>query len=193
MVKSSKEDFKSGSLWRDALAELLGTFFLVLIGCGSCSKFPYNDGKQEVTDDSTNVVHLAFAFGLAVATVVWSLVHLSGGHINPAVSIAFFVTRKISFIRTILFVAAQVLGGTVAAFLLKALTPNGINDNLCSPLIHSSVSVVQALVIELSITFILVFTVFATCDRHRKVLGSGPLAIGFAVTICHLWAVSGFC
>ena len=73
------------------IAEFLGTLLLVLVGCGSCAKL---DPTQP-----TDVVQISLAFGLSVATIVWVIAHVSGGHINPGITIGFFVTRKISAIR----------------------------------------------------------------------------------------------
>lgn len=200
MARTSVEDIKSVMFLKAVVAEFIGTFFLVLVGCGSCSSFPYktleydSQKKKDIEvlrKDPTDVVQIAFCFGLAVATIVWSVAHVSGGHINPAVSIAFFITRKISVLRFFAYVVAQVLGGIVAAFLLSFLTPPGVNDSLCSTLLHANVPVHKGLLIEFLVTFILVWTVFATCDTTRdKMDGSGPLAIGLSVTICHMWAVS---
>jgi len=91
MSSSSDLEVKSVKFWQAVLAEFVGTLFLVLVACGSCAKF---DPKEP-----TDVVKISLAFGLSVATIVWIIAHISGGHINPAVTIGFLFTRKIGLIR----------------------------------------------------------------------------------------------
>ena len=85
MSTTSVEDVKDVKFWLALLAEFVGTLLLVLVGCGSCA--------------SGDFVRISLAFGFSVATIVWVIAHVSGGHINPGVTVGFWVTRKISILR----------------------------------------------------------------------------------------------
>ena len=92
-------------------------------------------------------------------------------------------------VRAILYVIVQSVGAIAGAGILKGLTNDG---DVCTPTPNPALdlSLGQVFGIELMITFVLVLTVFATCDSVRPALGgSGPLAIGLSITMCHLWAV----
>jgi len=97
--------------------------------------------------------------------------------------------------RALLYIVVQTVGATVGAGVLKGLSQNVTRESLCTPEPnpHYGFSLGQVFGIELVITFVLVITVFATCDSLRSgFAGSGPLAIGLSLTMCHLWAVSLF-
>ncbi|KAH3778861.1 aquaporin AQPAn.G-like [Dreissena polymorpha] len=181
-MKTSLEDVRSLHFWKAVFAEFIGTFILVVAGVGST--------VQGWTADSLDIVQIALSFGLCVATSVWIIGHISGGHINPAVTCAMLVTRRISILRAIMFVIAQCLGAITGAGILKLVTPSSQVGGLGTTTLNTGVTPGQGFGIELVITMGLVLTVFAACDSQRTDLGgSFPLTIGFAVVIGHLWAV----
>ncbi|XP_067127546.1 aquaporin AQPAe.a-like [Centruroides vittatus] len=173
----------TSTLWRALIAEFVGTTILVLIGCGSCI------GGWS-TDYKANIVQIALAFGLTVGTVVQGIGHVSGGHINPAVTCGMLVTGKCSIFRSFFYICCQCLGGIAGAAILKAVTPESQQSILGATKVNESLSPFQGFGVEFCITFILVFTVFAVCDNNRlDVTGSAPLAIGLSVATCHLFAI----
>jgi aquaporin-4 len=195
VMSSSLKDFRSGYLWLALLAESLGTFVLVLIGCGTClggTVSPGGEASSWETAEPTKV-QISLSFGLAVATVVWNVAHISGGHVNPAVTIAMLFARRITIVRAVLYVVAQCAGAVAGAAALAVLTPVSLHGGLGTTTINAALSKEQGLGVEAVVTFVLVLTVFACCDSKRSDLnGSAPLTIGLSVTLCHLFAVSYF-
>lgn len=173
---------------KKATAEFFGVLVLVFIGCASCLNW---EGAPPL---EVSVVQIALTFGLIVATLVQCLSHCSGGHVNPAVSLGMFVSRKISFLKLIVYIAAQCLGAISGAALLRTITPADHHTmTLGLTMVNSKLTPLQGVGVEFIITFILVFTVCAVCDSNRNdVKGSAAVAIGLAVSSCHLAAVSIF-
>ena len=176
------EDMQRPRFWRAVTAEALGTMLLVFFCCGS------GTGWQ---DAPPTIVQLSLTSGLAVATIIWCLADVSGAHINPAVTLPMLITRRITLARAVLYVFAQCVGAMVGAATLKAITPAKVRGTLAVNMLNPDVPPACGVVMEGMITFVLVFTVFATTDPKRTDLkGSGPLAIGLSVTMAHLVAVS---
>merc|ERR1712179_148931 len=90
---------------------------LVFVGCGSCTATDAHPAK---------VVDIAFAFGIAVATMAQAVGHVSGCHINPAVTCGMLVARHISVVKALLYIIVQCLGGVVGAAILKGVAPAGV-------------------------------------------------------------------
>lgn len=181
-MATSLDDIRSLRFWRAVGAELLGTLILTMIGCGSVVTW----------DDDGKLVQIALCFGLSVATAVWIIGHVSGGHINPAVTVAFFVTRRISLARAIFYLLSQCVGAIIGAAVLYGVTPasHRHNGSLGLTKVNPELTGAQAFGVEFFITLVLVLTVFASCDKRRKDLnGSFPLSIGLSVTMCHLFAI----
>ncbi|CAG5116945.1 unnamed protein product, partial [Candidula unifasciata] len=183
-MATSFEDISSLRLWKGIIAEFVGTLLLTLVGCGSCINLRGSDNT------TSPIVQIALCFGLTVGTIVWAIAHVSGGHINPAVTVAMLAARKISLAKAVFFILFQLVGAVVGAGLLFGLTPETHHGGLGTTTVNKKVNLGQAVGVEFFITFVLVFTVFASCDSKRRDLnGSAPLAIGLSVTTCHLWAI----
>lgn len=189
-------------LWRMLTAETIGTFLLVFIGCGSCidwrEKIPAADGSNatvpksyEPNETNGQIVHIALTFGIAVATIAQALGHVSGAHLNPAVSCGLLAAGQCSFLKAVVYIIAQCVGALCGAAVLRLLTPDefqqgGIGVTGISP----SVTLGAGLSMEMIITFVLVLTVCGVCDGLRRdVKGSAPLAIGLSITVCHFMAI----
>merc|ERR1712062_630722 len=176
------------------VAEMIGTMFLVLVGCGSCfGANPDKDGDDVGDTPDAAYVRITLCFGVTVATIAQSIGHISGCHINPAVTLGLFFGGKIGLINSILYIVAQLIGGLIGAGLLKAflgeLVPKADGVGVTK---LTNISVGQGFGIEFFITFVLVLVVFASAaddNNTPSVKGSAPLAIGLSITTCHLFAI----
>lgn len=183
IMKENVEDLFSPNLWLSLPSEFLGTLLITLLGCSTWVTWG--------TTYEASSVHVALTFGLAVATVTWMFSHISGGHANPAVTLACLFTRRVSIIRGILYMVSQITGGIVGAGALYGLTAEAqqnasdLGINVVNPTLTSA----QGFGVELIIGFVFVFTYFASQDDRRTDLkGSAPLTIGLAAVACHLFA-----
>ncbi|XP_064189880.1 aquaporin-4-like [Anguilla rostrata] len=181
--------------WRAASGEFLATLIFVLLSLGSTVSWAAAAAGEEAEEEGkkpppADLVLISLCFGLTIATMVQCFGHISGAHVNPAVTVAMVCARKLSLAKALFYLAAQCLGAVVGAGVLYMVTPESVRGGLGVTEVNSTISVGHALVVELFITFELVFTVFATCDPKRHDLkGSAALAIGFAVSIGHLFAI----
>jgi len=171
------EEFsKNRNVWRTLMAEFVGTMFLVLVGCASCVEGWNKDYKA-------NIVQVALSFGITIATMAQTIGHVSGCHINPAVTTAMLVTGKITVMKWIFYVLSQCIGSICGAALLQALTPPEFHNTLGVTELHEALTPTQGFGVEFFSTFTLVLIVFGVCDENRNdIKGSAPLAIGLTVT-----------
>jgi MIP family channel proteins len=164
------------------IAEFIGTFALIFAGVGSiCADQFLRTGGQ----GGLGLLGIALAHGLAIAIMVTSVGHISGGHFNPAVTIGFWVTRKISTFDGLTYWVAQLAGATAAAYLLRLLPFDVWSAvQLGTPDLASGISRTSGMVFEGVMTFFLVFVVFATAvdpkGAFNKVAG---FAIGLTITM----------
>jgi len=161
--------------WRHFAAEFIGTFALVFIGGGAIITSP-------LLTQQAAVVNIALAHGLILAILVSATMRISG-HLNPAVTLGFLVTRRIEAMMAAVYWIAQITGAIIAAYTLKALYPPAIVavTRLGGQAISADVTLVQAIALEAIATFFLVFAVFGTAvdPKGPKV---GGFAIGLTVT-----------
>ncbi len=162
-------------------AEFLGTFALIFFGAGAVCV----DWHLRSTG-GLGLPAIALAHGLAMAIMVSALGHISGGHFNPAITIGFWVTKRLSSLDTLAYWGAQLLGAVAAAFLLKAIIPDETwrNVALGTPELMRDFPTWSALALEAVTTFFLVLVVFATVvDERGTFRAVGGFAIGLTMTL----------
>jgi MIP family channel proteins len=184
-----KNDLKG--FGKSLFAELLGTALLVFIGCGSC--MGGDQGENDIQlGQQAQFVRIALAFGLTVATLAQTIGHVSGCHVNPAVTAGLITGAKVGLLKGLAYIVMQTVGAVVGAGILYAVVPLEVRGRggLGTTQLGAGVSVGQAFGIEFLITMVLVLVVFgAAADGNNSVKGSAPLAIGLSITTCHLFAI----
>jgi aquaporin NIP len=160
-----------GELSRRALAEGLAAFALVFAGCGAIVADARYDG-------ALGTVGIALVFGLVIMVMVYSTGHLSGAHINPAVTVAFTLTRHFPRRDALAYIPAQLAGAVAAAGLLRALWPDK-PGSLGATI--PSVATGSALVYEVVLTAFLMFVIMAVATDTRAVGAAAAIAIGGTV------------
>lgn len=173
------------------LAEFLGTFMLVLGGCGSAvlaAAFPAV---------GIGLLGVSFAFGLTVLTMAYAVGHVSGGHFNPAVTIGLFTARRIPASDILPYIIAQVVGAVAAAGVLVVIASGKAGFNVAASGLaangfgeHSpgGYSMLAGLVCEVVLTFFFLLIILGSTDS-RAPKGFAPIAIGLALTLIHLISI----
>ena len=185
------------NLLKALLAEFIGTLILVFLGCGTATKSlklmedQLKDAKNRTNGDGVPipaaVIHISLAFGFAVTCIAVGLGHVSGGHVNPAVTVGFLATGKIKIIRGLLYVVVQHIGAIVGAGILEAAVPG---TPLGANMLLEGVGVAGGFIMEFTATFVLVLIVCGCCDPGRHdIHGSIPLIVGLTVAVGHLLTI----
>jgi aquaporin Z len=173
------------------LAEFIGTFWLVFGGCGSAvlaAAFP---------DVGIGLLGVSLAFGLTVVTMAYAIGHISGCHLNPAVTVGLWAGGRFDARDIPLYVAAQVFGAIVAAFLLfyiasgspvYDLATNGLAANGFGEGSPGGYDIWSGVLIEIVLTAFFLWIIMGSTDG-RAPAGFAPLAIGLALTLIHLISI----
>ena len=174
-------------LSKRAIAEFIGTFWLVFGGCGSAVLAAAFPGL------GIGFLGVALAFGLTLLTMAFAIGHISGCHLNPAVSLGLVVGKRFPASDLWAYVIAQVAGGIAAAAVLYVIASGRAGFSLAGGFAsngyaaHSpgEYSLTACLVAEVVLTFMFLMIILGATDR-RAPQGFAPIAIGLGLTLCHL-------
>jgi aquaporin Z len=175
---------------RKTIAEFVGTFWLVFGGCGSAvisSAFP---------DVGIGLLGVSLAFGLTVLTMAYAIGHISGCHLNPAVSVGLWLGGRFKASDLLPYIVAQVLGAVVGAGVLYIIasgapgfsTAGGFASNGYGEHSPGKYSLLACLVAEVVLTLGFIVIIMGATDR-RAPAGLAPIAIGLALTLIHLISI----
>jgi aquaporin Z len=187
MRNPTRKEKNNMLLQKKLTAEFIGTFWLVFGGCGSAvlaAAFP----KVGI-----GLLGVAFAFGLTVLTMAYAIGHISGCHLNPAVSVGLCVGKRFPASELVPYIVAQVLGGIAGAGVLYVIASGASGFSLSSGFAangygeHSpgKYSMMAALVAEVVLTFMFLLIILGSTDK-RAPQGFAPIAIGLGLTLIHL-------
>ena len=179
-------EFTSLEAWRAAFVEFIAVLLFVFLGAGSVI---VSGGLPNGELDPARLVGIALAHGLGITLLAYATANISGGHINPAVTFAALLTQNITASRGLMYFLAQLGGATCGALLLLATIPDAADTNLGAHALGPEVSIGMGLIMEIVVTFALVFVIFATAVDPRGMGTLAPLAIGLTVLVDHLVAV----
>ncbi|KAI4459365.1 aquaporin transporter [Holotrichia oblita] len=169
-------DLKSkNNLWRALLAEFIGNLLLNFFICISCV----------VSSD----IMISLTAGFIVFIVVQSLGHVSGAHLNPAITAGMLAAGNVTIIKGVLYIIVQCIGAIAGSAIVRALTQE-VKDAVGVTLVHGKLNEAHGFGIEYFLGFVLVLTVFGVCDVNRpEAKPAAALAIGMAVAMGHVAAI----
>ncbi|KAG8452717.1 hypothetical protein GDO86_004491 [Hymenochirus boettgeri] len=168
----------TGAFTRAFVAELLGTLIFVFFGLGSCMQW---------SSELPSILQISLTFGLGIGTVIQAMGHISGAHLNPAVTVAFLVASQISLFRAISYICAQMIGAVVGAALLHEFTPGTVHGSFGVNMPGNYTTEGQAVTVEIILTLQLILCIFASTDSRRcNNVGSPSISIGLSVAVGHL-------
>ncbi|MEM9345965.1 MAG: MIP family channel protein [Planctomycetota bacterium] len=161
------------------LAEAFGTFCLVFAGCGAMV-------VNEVTGGAIGHAGVALTWGLVVAAMIYAVGDVSGAHINPAVTIGFWLARQFPGAKVLPYILSQIIGAVLAAGLLRFLFPSSTTLGATIP--HDTGMVMQSFVLELFLTLILMFVILCVAISSKERGLMPGIAIGATVGLEAMFA-----
>jgi len=166
-----RKKYLSACDWREVMAEAIGTFILVFAGTGAVM-------VNKISDGAITHLGISFVFGAVVAALIYALGHISGAHFNPAVTLAFCSSGFFPRYKVFPYILAQISGAVFASFTLRLSL--GAIANLGATLPRND-DWMQALILEIILTFILMLVIFGSGLDRRSPSGFAGVAIGLTV------------
>lgn len=168
------------------LCELIGTAVLVLFGCGSAA----------IAGGTLGTLGIALAFGLSIVAMAYVIGNISGCHINPAVSLAMFMNKKLTLKEFVGYVAAQIIGAFTGAGLLQIIinhsaldvATTGLGANGFGTLSSVGLSMMGAILVEIILTFVFIYTIIGVTSDESKSSVAG-IVIGLTLTFVHIMGI----
>jgi MIP family channel proteins len=160
---------------RRLFAEALGTFFLVLIGPGAVMVNAWSSG-------AVTHVGVALSFAFVVTAMIYAFGHLSGAHINPAVTVGFWSVRRFAWRDVIPYIVAQCIGAVLASVVMRGALGAVGNMGATIP----AISIPAAFGVEFLLSFVLMFVIMAVATDERVADGFAAIAVGLTVGFCAL-------
>jgi len=172
--------------WRALMAEFVATMMFVFMATGLIVS--YNQDKTQGGDYGAGLVSISLGIGIGLSTMIYTVANISGGHLNPAVTVGLLLIRQIELFKAIGYIICQMGGGIVGAALMYGVMPGNatVPVNMGATSLGIGVTPGEGCAIEICLTFILVFTVCATAELAGDLKHMGrfaPLAIGYAVLV----------
>ena len=176
----------NSSLLKKGIAECIGTFVLVFAACGVAA----------ITNG--DLVATAMAFGLVIVAMAYSIGRISGCHINPAVSIAMLIAKKMTFVEFLVYVCAQIIGGLLGALLIfgiAKMADQTLLGNACNYFVNSvqgtkyvidAGKIIASILVEVVLTFIFVYVILNATSKKAAAPKLAGIIIGFTLILVHL-------
>lgn len=180
---------------RAPLAEFVAMVLFVFVGCGTAVSSQSLTVFSSGVNDNTFLVAVALAFGFGISVLAYTIAPISGGHINPAVTVAFMALGKMSLGDGVMYIVAQFLGAILGAAILWGSTASTLLEGengyppylIGSNFVDPNVGLGSAFLIEVMGTFLLLWTVMMTAVHKKSIAGNiAPVAIGWSVFLAHL-------
>ena len=165
--------------YKKYMAEFVGTFALVFVAAGSvCADFYLRQSGGQ----GLGLLGISIAFGIVVIAVIYATSYVSGSHVNPAVTVSFWISKRMEPNIAIMYIVSQIAGASLAGLALKTLFPDAAKTvYLGTCVLAPGVSMARGVLMEFIISFLLIFTIYGTLVDKRASAGFAGVAVGLVV------------